>query len=901
MASNILLYKKTVGDLTWAILGDPSYSTDWFNTSGETPAKATLRIYSKDDSKLTAIMNSLNNKIVFQFDDQDFYDCIFFNILWHGYSMLGDIYEEFEATKLGKGSDGESGPWFPSGFSFIPDDAVFGDDDPTIYEDYTYFKVYDYEATRGSGVADGFDLSVKMVLALSSTGEGNPEKMVYYQGDIKLSDLANCVYKKITHYYDLGGSSGEETIDHKYAVEWSTAEVGDLVTPYDSTNYELNAVCEVDEIGVDPEDSDLHYISYKGKEGTSATNIAHVNAIVAGTESAITSDKKVLNATSGNVSDGQSFINDDGWTKFGDNENVYTAKGTTNGSTFNFLMIYNPKYDIYQVWGASASYNNDCKGDFTSYPNKLSGAGATIVDTSDPNCDVYTCTYGGKMYVGIVPKSSLVGALQDADKGVDFYTYKAEGYYNMVKDPAKHRDIAAMISPITNEPPIPAGMYCYSIIDDYNAYLSDYEHVDIEELIPTMEYEYCEYYEGITTSSTSLKIYDGTTELDDATALTGTVTSVSTVEGTSMTKIEFTDSSSQSYKIYFVKCGTNKDGYIKKSLVVAVLPAMPNGLHETDFRGIAFNNMYLERPLMTIQSFTTMHPTDSTKRLAFVYNKPRLSMLAFNSSWTPAELGDILYPLTNLDPDMPPDLYFKKNSLDETFALTDWYSNAAGDKVYRDLVYFDQASGLVLALSYQPNEKKQGGGTIKNFIASYKYDKNTLASYSVYADKGDIEVAKTAAAQASFKANSIKSSPATSATTIGHRYECIECAVGRGNMFNIWKVTGLVYEGVTPGWGSDDSIYVVELCPVYTDLPQQPVSAVNARSTDDYLSWNTAFRGTPGVATVAAGTITNSTSFFEVIQGRGTNSSFNYSGSVRMVHTLEEAEAIVNLPYYHAT
>lgn len=899
MASNILLYKKTVGDLTWAILGDPSYSTDWFNTAGDTPAKATLRIYSKDDSKLTAIMNNLNGKVVFQFDDQDFYDCIFFNILWYGRSMLGDIYEEFETTKLGKGSDGESGPWFPSGFSFIPDDAVFGDDDPSIYEDYTYFKVYDYEATRGSGVADGFDLSVKMVLALSSTGEGNPEKMVYYQGDLKLSDLADCVYKKTTHYYDLGGSSGEETIDHKYAVEWSAAEVGDFVTPYDSTNYELNAVCEVDEIGVDPEDSDLHYISYKTKEGTSATNIAHFNAIVAGTEDAINSSKKVLNATSGNVSDGQTFINS--WTKFGDNENVYTATGTTNGSSFNYLMIYNPKYDIYQVWGASASYNNDCKGDFVSYPSKLSGAGATIVDTSDPNCDVYTCTYGGKMYVDIVPKYDLIAALQDANKGVDFYTYKAEGSYNMVKDPAKQRDIAAMISPVTNEPPIPAGMYCYSIIDDYNAYLSDYEHVEVEELIPTMEYEYCEYYEDITTSSTSLKIYDGTTELDDATALTGTVTSISTVEGTSMTKIEFTDSSDQSYKIYFVKCGTNKDGYIKKSLVVTVAPAMSNGLHETDFRGIAFNNMYHEGPLMTIQSFTTVNPTDSTKRLAFIYNKPRLSIKAFNNNWTPAELGDILYPLTNLDPDMPPDLYFKRHSSGETFALTDWFSKADGSKTYRDLVYFDQASGLVLALSYQPSEKNMGGGTFKNFISSYKYDKTTLASYSVYADKSDIEVAKTAAAQASFKANSIKSIPATSATTIGFRIECVECAVGRGNMFNIWKVTGLVYAGVTPGWGSDDSIYCVELCPVYTDLPPQPVDNGNVRSTDDYLSWSTLLRKGTSPVNVAAATIAEKSSFFEIVQGWGNTTTLNFSGSLRTVHTLDEAEAIVNLPYYHAT
>ena len=263
MASSILLYKKTVGDLTWAILGDPSYSMDWFNTAGDTPAKATLRIYSKDDSKLTAIMNNLNNKVVFQFDDQDFYDCIFFNILWYGRSMLGDIYEEFESTKLGKGSDGESGPWFPSGFSFIPDDAVFGDDDPTIYEDYTYFKVYDYEATRGSGVADGFDLSVKMILALSSTGEGNPEKMVYYQGDLKLSDLADCVYKKITHYYDLGGSSGD-TVAKTWADYFDTLDVGDDGKVYDpdKTPTTQTDTMEISDKGAADPDTGLKYIEY---------------------------------------------------------------------------------------------------------------------------------------------------------------------------------------------------------------------------------------------------------------------------------------------------------------------------------------------------------------------------------------------------------------------------------------------------------------------------------------------------------------------------------------------------------------------------------------------------------------------------------------------------------------
>lgn len=891
----VLLGKHSFNGITWAVLGDADYGNDFLNFDHEHPSKAVIRLYCKDEDKLSAAVSNLGNTICFDLDEKDFYDCIFHNILWYNTSLLGTIYEEFESNVLGTGSQGLEGPWFPSFFGLIADDTVYGSEDEEIYEDYKYFKVVEFTKSR----VNGFDVIVDYTLALSETGDGNPQKMVHFHGEFILTDLTKCEYRKSIHYYDVGGSSGEETIDHKYAVEWSTAEVGDLVTPYDSTKYELNALCEVDEIGVDPEDSDLHYISYKGKEGTSATNIAHVNAIVAGTEDATDSNKKVLNATNGNVSDGQTFINS--WSQFGDNENVYTATGSTNGSTFNYLMIYNPKYDIYQVWGANASYNSDCKGDFTSYPSKMSGGGATIVDTSDPNCDVFTCTYGGKMYVGIVPKSSLVGALQDAGKGVDFYTFKAEGCYNMVKDPAKHRDIAAMISPITNEPPIPAGMYCYSIIDDYNAYLSDYEHVDIEELIPTMEYEYCEYYEGITTSSTSLKIYDGTTELDDATALTGTVTSVSTVEGTSMTKIEFTDSSDQSYKIYFVKCGTNKDGYIKKSLVVAVLPAMANGLHETDFRGIAFNNMYLSRPLMTIQNFNTVNPTDSTKRLAYIYAKPILNTAAFNSSWTPAELGDILYPLTNLDPDMPPDLYFKRNFSGETFALSDWYSKADGTKTYRTLVYFDQATGLVIGLSYQPNEKNQASGTFKNFIGSYKYDKRTLASYSVYAQIDDVEVAKTAAAQASFKANSIISNPPTSATQVGLRFECVECAVGRGNMFNIWKVTGLVYEGVTPGWGSDDSFYCVELCPVYTDMPPQPVDNGNKRSTDDYLSWSTLFRKGTSPATVAAATIANNTSFIDVATGFGTNSVFNNSGSIRKVHTLDEAEAIVNMPYYHAT
>lgn len=890
----ILMGKHSWNGINWALLGDADVGDDFLNYDNEHPCQGQIRMYCKDEDKLSAIMSSLGNTKVFDFDRYDFYDCIFHNILWYDGSLLGTIYEEFELTVLGTGSQGLEGPWFPSFFGLIPGDAVYGSEDEEIYEDYKYFKVVEFTKSR----ANGFDLIVDYTLALSETGEGNPQKMVHFHGEFIPTDLTKCEYRKSIHYYDVGGSSGEETIDHKYAVEWSTAEVGDLVTPYDSTNYELNAVCEVDEIGVDPEDSDLHYISYKTKEGTSATNIAHFNAIIAGTENATTSDKKVLNATNGKVSDGQAFINS--WTKFADKDNVYTATGTTNGSSFNYLMIYNPKYDIYQVWGANASYNNDCQGDFTSYPSKLSSAGATIVDTSDPNCDVYTCTYGGKMYVDIVPKYDLICALQYANKGVDFYNYYPEGSYTMVKDPAKQRDIAAMISPVSNEPPIPGGMYCYSIIDDYNAYLSDYEHVEVEELVPTMEYEYCEYYEGISTSSTSLKIYDGTTELDDATALTGTVTSVSTVEGTSMTKIEFTDSTSQSYKIYFVKCGTNKDGYIKKSLVVAVVPAMANGLHETDFRGIAFNNMYLESPLMTIQSFTTINPTDSSTRLAYIYNKPRLDLHAFNNNWTPAELGDILYPLTNLDPDMPPDLYFKRHSSGETFALTNWFSKADGSKVYRDLVYFDQASGLVLSLSYQPSEKNMGGGTFKNFIASYKYDKNTLASYSVYADKTDIEVAKTAAAQASFKANSIKSAPATSSTTIGKRWECIECAVGRDNMFNIWKVTGLPPDGITPAWASDDSVYCVELCPLYTDLPQQPVDNGNKRSIDDYLSWSATFRNTPGVTNVASNAFEKS-SFFEVVQMWGTNTVFNYSGSIRMVHTLDEAEAIVNLPYYHAT
>lgn len=119
-------------------------------------------------------------------------------------------------------------------------------------------------------------------------------------------------------------------------------------------------------------------------------------------------------------------------------------------------------------------------------------------------------------------------------------------------------------------------------------------------------------------------------------------------------------------------------------------------------------------------------------------------------------------------------------------------------------------------------------------------------------------------------------------------------------MFNIWKVTGLPPDGITPAWASDDSVYCVELCPLYTDLPQQPVDNGNTRSIDDYLSWSATFRNTPGVTNVASNAFEKS-SFFEVVQMWGTNTVFNYSGSIRMVHTLDEAEAIVNLPYYHAT
>lgn len=102
-----------------------------------------------------------------------------------------------------------------------------------------------------------------MVLALSSTGEGNPEKMVYYQGDIKLSDLANCVYKKITHYYDLGGSSGD-TVAKTWADYFDTLDIGDDGKVYDpdKTPTTQTDTMEISDKGAADPDTGLKYIEY---------------------------------------------------------------------------------------------------------------------------------------------------------------------------------------------------------------------------------------------------------------------------------------------------------------------------------------------------------------------------------------------------------------------------------------------------------------------------------------------------------------------------------------------------------------------------------------------------------------------------------------------------------------
>lgn len=212
MSEAILIYKKTFSGNSFVVLGDAT-ADDFLNWDGEHPCKLNSRIFSAlDNVKLDAFVTDLNSATIADWDQENWFHCIFHSYFWYGYKLTGTLYEEDSTTVLGLGSAGLAGSWYPFNFSFVSEDLTYGNDDPTLDGTYGYFKIVDI-TYRGPLATDGGltgKWEIKGTLALSETGTGDPAKYIYFHDVMDFNNITGANYKHTEYYYTSGEGDGEE-------------------------------------------------------------------------------------------------------------------------------------------------------------------------------------------------------------------------------------------------------------------------------------------------------------------------------------------------------------------------------------------------------------------------------------------------------------------------------------------------------------------------------------------------------------------------------------------------------------------------------------------------------------------------------------------------------------------
>lgn len=491
------MFKKTEDNLTWAILGDTEEGEDFLNWDNEHPSKITLRIFSKNDNSLDAVMSSLNGTVLANFDQEDWFDCLFHTIFWYNIDPMAMWYKEDEpGVSIATGASGE---WLtvlstPTGMA---PDPFYGNDNPAIDDEWEYFKFLDYNLDRSLSTS-GMYMTMTGVLGLSHTGEGDPDKLASFIMKIDFRNIATCKLQKEIYYIDVVGGSMEKSVDRLFAEEWNSAVVGGKVTPYNSDEYEEDKSATVTAVGTDPEDDDLKYITYSIK---GAVNIDTVNAILDGNFGTAVAMNGNINDTPAALSTITGAVT---WKDIA--PNVWGATGVTfgSGAAQNVLMIYSPTYDIYSIYKMNKSYNGDAVKDFSSGPfsKAVADSANTVIETTENYVVVRT---GNKNVV--LPTVELMALAMAQNCGIDAWSYSNSNF-------AFYADEACS----TDNPPEPidAGAsgnftYCYGFAGDYDAYLSDYEIGSVPEPEKTINRLYAEEWDAATVGTDKVHDYDETT------------------------------------------------------------------------------------------------------------------------------------------------------------------------------------------------------------------------------------------------------------------------------------------------------------------------------------------------------------------------------------------------------
>lgn len=277
MSEAILIYKKTFNGNSFVVLGDAT-ADDFLNLDGQHPCKLNSRIFSAlDNVKLDAFVTDLDSAIIADWDQENWFHCIFHSYFWYGYKLTGTLYEEDSTTVLGLGSAGLAGSWYPFNFSFVSEDFTYGNDDPTLDGTYGYFKIVDI-TYHGPQVSDGGltgKWEIEGTLALSETGTGDPAKYIYFHDVMDFNNITGANYKHTEYYYtsssggDVDYFDGYEKIGnvHHYGKKNSTA--GNLLVTGGTTatrNYLANKtgnMIVIGELSADPPSGGVSAMIYR--------------------------------------------------------------------------------------------------------------------------------------------------------------------------------------------------------------------------------------------------------------------------------------------------------------------------------------------------------------------------------------------------------------------------------------------------------------------------------------------------------------------------------------------------------------------------------------------------------------------------------------------------------------
>lgn len=314
-------------------------------------------------------------------------------------------------------------------------------------------------------------------------------------------------------YFEIpSGGELEETEDHKFATEWSTAVVGGKVTKYSDT-YAEDKKMTVTAKGTLVEDNDLSYITYQ-EEAAEPTEgrqnfIDFCNIAVS---------SQIANVFGGGSGNKFSPYLMTAFEKFSDN--VYTATANSQvsgyGTPYNIIAVYNPNYDMFSYYLGKTSDSSSAASDLESnWINSLAAYDINPLAGDTSESMVYSFSSIGINKSFILPSKATMEALAAEGKGVKL------GYLDpdLITEcqPARNK----VGSPTKVDAPATAGgdagdpeAYVFAIIDDYYAYLSDAE---ISEDPETINHKYAVEWDSDTSTATP---YDETNYAENK---TGTV------------------------------------------------------------------------------------------------------------------------------------------------------------------------------------------------------------------------------------------------------------------------------------------------------------------------------------------------------------------------------------------